>query len=297
MAYAGTLEMVQYLLAKGISANSRGPYEKYTALDTTENIEILSFLLHSGADIEAGGTDGMSALMFALKFKYYEKAKWLIERGANVNAFNNVYNRRIMIDETPTPLSIAAKHFGNLDIVKMLVEKGAQVDSWALNAAVAWGSLANTQFLLSLVREKDINRRDRRGMTVIQHAASWRKILLLLRAGADPTVSPHLLHWAAGWKKDSNSRAPFDTPHQEECPLSPEEIRQAKQEAVGRMVEAGFDIDRLDPEGCTPLDKATKFRTEAGEPGEEWINILKGFGAHGSAEICEDTSPRGYEGN
>lgn len=98
---------------------------------TVMNQQMKSFkaLLERKADVSIHNTfDGTSALIEACGSKYYDIgfAQMLVEYGANVNDFQ-AGKRKKGNSTRETPL-IAAAHTGNLDMVKFLISKGADIN-------------------------------------------------------------------------------------------------------------------------------------------------------------------------
>lgn len=78
------------------------------------DIQEIKALLDSGANInEPGGDPAFTPLIFAIRYKYFDVAKLLIERGADVNF--------------SSPLTYAAEA-GDINMVNLLIEKGADVN-------------------------------------------------------------------------------------------------------------------------------------------------------------------------
>jgi ankyrin repeat protein len=78
----------------------------------------LKKLLDGGMKPEAKTADGTTALMLAARS--LEKVKLLLDRGADVNA---------RASTGVTPLMVAARYRGNADVVRLLLKKGAKVNS------------------------------------------------------------------------------------------------------------------------------------------------------------------------
>jgi len=73
------------------------------------DIEIISYLINAGADLEAGNS---SALFHAARRERMEVVKLLLEKGANPNSRTKSYQT--------TPL-MAAASYGNTEICKLLI--------------------------------------------------------------------------------------------------------------------------------------------------------------------------------
>lgn len=131
--------------------------------------------LKGGGDIE---------FLYAIFSKDFEKVKYEIEQGTDVNA----------ADEYGwTPLHLAFKN-GNLAIIKLLIENGADV-----NAATSEGSTVlmkaaydNQLEAAKLLIENgaDLNAVDEMGQTALIHASevSLEIVKLLIKNGANPNV-------------------------------------------------------------------------------------------------------------
>jgi ankyrin repeat protein len=78
----------------------------------------LKKILDGGMNPDAKTAEGTTALMLAAR--NLEKVKLLLDRGADVNA---------RASTGITPLMVAARYRGNADVVRLLLKKGAKVDS------------------------------------------------------------------------------------------------------------------------------------------------------------------------
>ena len=116
------LELVRFLLEHGADPNIEVD-DGYTCLlaaiesDADESTSIVSELIQAGADIHATGISGCTPLHMAAACGHVEKARLLIDAGADVN-------RRKEIDASETPLMEAA-FTGQPSVVRLLLEHGA----------------------------------------------------------------------------------------------------------------------------------------------------------------------------
>ena len=102
------LPLVQHMVRHGVPA---GP-EEYARLG---DLPTLARLVESDPSIARRD----SVMMAAVDFRHTSLVEWLLERGANVNARSNAGSRQ-------TALHSAAWN-GDLDMVKLLVERGADL--------------------------------------------------------------------------------------------------------------------------------------------------------------------------
>ena len=116
------LELVECLLERGASPNVAVD-DGYTCLlsaidsEVDESVGIVAALIAAGADIHRSGVNGWTPLHLAAARGHTEKARLLLEAGADVD-------RRIEIDGEETPLMEAA-YTGQAEIVRLLLDHGA----------------------------------------------------------------------------------------------------------------------------------------------------------------------------
>ena len=116
---AGDRSKVAATLASSAgTASKRGPGGATPLMYATlyADIETMKALLESGADAKAADDSGVTALMWAMPS--LEKTSLLIERGADVNARSA---------DGRTPLLIASALPGSVPVVKLLLDKGADI--------------------------------------------------------------------------------------------------------------------------------------------------------------------------
>lgn len=117
-AFEGKLAEVQVQVAKGASVNYADKKKRTALILAASNghIAVVEFLYGKGADINAIDGDGMTALMHTAKRSHNKTAAYLLNNGAKVN----VQNRK----KGMTALMLASG-WGNVELVKMLLDKGA----------------------------------------------------------------------------------------------------------------------------------------------------------------------------
>ena len=88
------------------------------------NLEISELLFSKGANLNARDEigDQSTILMYAVRNGNEKFVKWLIAKGAEVNAIDN--NKQLQIS-----LHLAARENSNAEVVKILIEKGANINA------------------------------------------------------------------------------------------------------------------------------------------------------------------------
>jgi ankyrin repeat protein len=107
-AEAGDLEVVKYLVTKGVDVTN-GENHAVQLASQNGHIDMVKYLISQGADINAGGNHVVSLASWG---GHLEMVKFLVSQGANVNASDN--NALFM-----------AAHGGHSEVVKYLISQGA----------------------------------------------------------------------------------------------------------------------------------------------------------------------------
>jgi hypothetical protein len=152
------------------------------------HLEVVRWLLEKGADVNAAEENGWTALMVASDNGHLPVVKLLVEKGADVNKAKN--NGRTAL--------IFASLWGYLPVVKWLLEKGADVNAAADADAVkegGWTALMHASqkghlrvVKLLLDEKADVNAVDNMGRTALMFASEKGHlpvVKLLLEKGAD----------------------------------------------------------------------------------------------------------------
>jgi uncharacterized protein len=106
------------LIESGANVNAKD-YSNNTALIWAlckGHVEIARFLIEKGADVDARGTT--TALIMAAAFGHKEILKLLIDKGADVN----------LVSPGGVSALMLAAYMGELEAVKILLDKGANFD-------------------------------------------------------------------------------------------------------------------------------------------------------------------------
>ncbi len=101
----------------------------------SNRLDLAEPLVRAGARVEESNSMGCAALHFAAARGHVEFAAWLLERGANPNAFAGGSNSVGHVPLPPhlrsagwLPLHLAVRH-GHLKMIELLVAKGAKLDA------------------------------------------------------------------------------------------------------------------------------------------------------------------------
>jgi len=221
------------------------------------NLNEVSRLLSSGANVNARDKNGMTALHAAASYgfnsaiayqanaqtsaKYKAIVELLIKKGANVNATG------IGLLEGMTPLHAAAG-YGFKDAAELLINNGADVNAkdHMGETPIQYASMSGNKNVLELLISKDpnINEKDEYGWTPLLNATSKGRLSdveLLLANGADVNAKRNdgwtALHLAAKYGMD---------------------VKVGDYEDIAvLLISAGADVNAKNDEGKTPFDVAS----------------------------------------
>lgn len=153
---SGSPAALTQMLGHGVPVDYRDAAGNTLLMQTAlyGNAEALKLLLERGANVNATNAAGATALMRAAG--NYAKIKLLVQHGADVNARSAIGN---------TPLLLAARAHGSAKGVELLLSAGAKINSTnifgatALMAAAASGDLETVKLLVK--RGADVNAHSR----------------------------------------------------------------------------------------------------------------------------------------
>src|SRR5258708_1987071 len=282
---------VKRLLDGGTSADSRDADGVPALMAATlfAGADCVAALLDRGANPNAATEDGATALMWAIPD--LEKARLLLSHKADVNAKSSNLSR--------TPLLIAAGYPGTVELLRLLLDKGADLRARDKNGDLALGRAREAdvdvaRFLVE--RGVGVNEPNAGGATALSRAISrpyMPTIEFLLAKGGkigknsltsathwqDPTLIEKLLDMGA----DVNAR----TSNFGRTPL----INAASSELAGAatlklLLEKGADPNVADNDGERALDWAMHRCDQAK------IDVLKQFGARDAETPRDKTWPQ-----
>jgi hypothetical protein len=102
-------------------------------------------ILYSGFDINTKDSEGQTALFASILISNLKMIGFLLDSGADPNVENN---------KEETPLLFAIEHTGNLDSVKLLVEKGATIRQRDLEQAAYLSDQKIKEFLETTLKDR-----------------------------------------------------------------------------------------------------------------------------------------------
>ncbi len=170
--FRGARNVMKRMIASGADVNTTRTIEGIAPLHVavvTDDIEFAKFLILKGADVNIKADNGFTPLNFAAASGYdysTKMIKLLLKNGANPNSCNNLQS----------PL-IGASRNGYYEIVKLLVENGADVnlaDGGKATALLCANDVKITKYLIDKganVKAKNID-----GRTVLMHVVCCREM-------------------------------------------------------------------------------------------------------------------------
>lgn len=163
-------EILELLIRFGVRIDEGYESAIFYAL---ENYENTNFLIQNGANVNQANAFGKTPLFYAIEFNRLDIIKLLLDNGANVNQKYINNNEKLALsanigsntpyfitfcalEHTSKNVLMHAAAYGNVEILKLLISKGANfnaVDDLGFNAldfALAAGKKENADYLKSL---------------------------------------------------------------------------------------------------------------------------------------------------
>lgn len=260
-AIYGSPDAVAYLLEAGSDPNGRSQQGDTPLIYGAWNFEITKILIEHGADVNAAGNGGETALTIASNSSNnFATVRFLVEHRANVNA-QNAFGLNA--------LSNAARS-GDAPSMEYLISKGAPFAiARSGQGALNWGipHLLPNQVTDLIARGNDPNRSNTFGGMVKNGPIQLVHLTPLMLAAPHsslPVIDSLLKGGARVNDVDIRKMNPLmfsiATDH-------------AHPEIVQKLVSAGSDINSKDMYGATPMEWAVRF----GNP--EVVEILTKAGA------------------
>ena len=211
-ARADLTESIKLLLAKGAQVNAKdrwgnspltsafdSHYYSHADKDTVHHPTSLTIrtLLTAGADIHAGNSVAIPALMLAARTNSLEALKMLLEAGAQINATDQRGRTVLMYEKW--------SYMPSLEVFKILIDAKADPNAVAPDGRtpLMFATYGAPPEIIHLLLERgakaSINARDNSGQTALMHAAYYwssdlkpedqlRTVKALIAAGADVNI-------------------------------------------------------------------------------------------------------------
>lgn len=261
--------------ASSISPIARGGFTALLFAAREGDVESAKAMLDGGVDINYGDVDNTGALTVALMNKQFTFAKFLIDRGANLNQVD-AYGRTpvyAVVDIRNEDWSTLPNRKGEdtvtaMDVLKIMVDKGANMNTPLTKPLPGRSGMDSGDTALN-AGSTPLMRAARSG-----DAAAMR---VLISKGADTKLKTNdgndMFLFAAGvGYRDKNTRG----------------TEAEALEAVKVALEAGFDVNEANPRGETALHGA------AGRGADTIVQFLVDKGAKLGTKTRQNFSPLDY---
>jgi ankyrin repeat protein len=178
-----TVDDVRALIEKGVDVNQ--PMEDrrtplHIAAQYSDNPELFRLLLNAGANIDPDGSSNDTPFELILKKDNIELVKLFIDAGVNIQRID--YHGK-------TPLEYAAMYSKNPEIFRLLISRGATINSGGNGGTPlhsAAGSNKKENVILFINLGANVNARDTKGNTPLMTASRfYASVEALIQAGAD----------------------------------------------------------------------------------------------------------------
>ncbi|MBW1743404.1 MAG: ankyrin repeat domain-containing protein [Deltaproteobacteria bacterium] len=262
-ACSGNRSLLESAIKKGADVNAMGQ-GGYTALHwaAQENQrQAATFLLDAGADVNVRtGENGWTPLHIAAMRSSEDVGKILIDKGADLNVKN--HNNR------QTPLVVTQLN-GHIDFAALLLDEGAKLDfrdrggRTLLNQAATQGDIAFAELLIK--KGADVDGKDRPGWTPLFSATRWHQT--------------QMIEWLISKGADVNAKSRAgQTPLHMACGIGMLDI-------VELLLAHGADIQARTDTGDTPLSLAQE------DEHADVVELLRKHGAKESAQATQSKEP------
>lgn len=280
------------LLDRTKKADPRWPAGEVPLVLAAGNRSIFNLLLERGADVRARDPRGYTPLMAARAVGDDDAVGELMGRGAPDDVFGAIMNRdtaRLQallqddptaanpVDEGPIPIVWAAR-YGDHDIMRLLLEAGAEPNVWRdvdhfsktpLAVAITYQEDDVIRLMLEHGADPNFKGEDDRAQTlpVALRIGTVSALKILLGAGADPNRASNFFGaWGGNLVKikfllDHGRVVGRNQPPgglgQEDLAIS---AGNGQNPAVELLICHGADLDYVDEDGLTAIQRARKNR-------------------------------------
>jgi ankyrin repeat protein len=284
---AGDAQLVQKVLLSGAEIN-RQDLEGRSPLRLAvmqQNVSLTTLLLQAGADVESRCNLGVTALSYAAKINDIAIAELLIRHGADVNATET---------QNKCPMLISAAWRGHLDMVKLLIKSGCNIQCRTASGSTALheATLKTQKEIISeLVRAGlSVNTKDGNGSTALYLTSQYR---------LDATTAEVLL--TLGADMETKSKIGYTT--------LLNAVLANQYDLAKALVDHGADINHPDDSGRTPIMAAASTDAMAcflllkqhgarmDMVNDEGQSLLHFAATSGSVAIARDLLEEGFDVN
>ncbi len=255
-AMNGFVEGAKLLLDGGAKIGFQHYTSKATpimAAASADKTEMVRYLLDRGADIESADVLGTNALLLAANGLMYNTASLLLERKANVNAFNPGIGANTLMYAINQARS--DKEEDSIRMMNLLIEKGVNINfqgsqgNTPLMYASGWGVVTQNPERARILLDKGakVNTQNKKGETALMMAASRGHVeiaRLLIDRGANLEL------------RDVNGRTALMTASAATVDLK--STNSNFPALVELLLDRGADINAKDKNKSTALSLATK---------------------------------------
>ncbi|KAL6827243.1 ankyrin repeat-containing domain protein [Trichoderma sp. SZMC 28015] len=228
-----------------------------------DKIDLVQWLLKSGADVDILDDNDKSALYYAIENGSVDVVAALLQKRAQIDVAHALGEQPLIFDAISHP-----------EIVRLLLEFGADVNltnslgNTAINRASASGNVEVAKMLIE--KGADINHEDYQGWAPIFDAVSYSPNIFLTRllaengAKLDGTLNGEtLLHVALGQNLDFlktllefRKGIKIDALNTSGITVMHSAIDRSDVQYLNALIRAGADINARDTDGDTPLHRA-----------------------------------------
>ena len=279
------------LLDQGVSADSKDSEGTPALMAATlySNADLVNLLLNRGANPNVTNAVGATPLIWAIPD--LAKVKTLLEHGANANAKSKTLQR--------TPLLVAASYPGSVEVLKLLLSKGADLHAkdsdgmHALGRAVVSADVSVVRFLVE--SGSDPNEEGYGiGNTVTRlYARHYLPSIEYLQSKGlkmNPDILPAAVHWhpqqlLEKWIAMGANVNARTGRYQRSALMTAAASEQSTPATLRTLLEKGSDPNAEDTEGERPLDWAI-YRADQGK-----MDVLRQFGAMRGKGPRQETFP------
>ena len=233
----GDCNTVRWLIEQGVDVNhcDKNGFTAVHIAAMQGNLDVVKLLKESGANIHVEDNEGSySVMLAAIGTGDCNTVRWLIEQGVDVNHCDK---------NGFTAVHIAAKQ-GNLDVLKLLKESGANIHvqnemdrNSIMSAAIGTGDCNTVRWLIE--QGVDVNHCSKKGVTAV-HIAAQQGNLDVLKLLKESGANIH-----AQTEMGSNS-------------IMSASVGTGDCNTVRWLIEQGVDVNHCDKNGFTAVHIAAK---------------------------------------